>query len=94
MKKKVLFVAFCMAVACTGALVSVLYGGNDNNSEANLLSENIEALASGENSGNEINCYTSLVYEFNSRVVECTSCKLLINYTDKWNNFHNTCIVH
>lgn len=55
MKKKVLFVAFCVAVACTGALI-VQSPQLDKIAGNVLLQENVEALTSSE-AAISIPCY-------------------------------------
>lgn len=60
---------------------------------SDLMKANIEALARDENSSSKtrLKCYTSIHYDLGSKVVECTSCKSLEDYTDDLFNFHDYC---
>lgn len=74
------------------AVSFLVYKTSSINENDKLLLENVEALSNGENSGERIKCYTSLVYELGASVVDCTTCKRVQDRTDKWSNFHDYCM--
>lgn len=57
------------------------------------FSRNLESLtkAPEQSGGNRIKCYTSFVYESGASVVDCTTCEVRENQTDKWSNLHDYC---
>ncbi len=89
MKKVTIVSAFCAVV-----LSATSYFGNRHASEASesdLFLANVEALSENESGKHKMKCYTSLKFEEGSAVVECTTCKLLVNHTDSWYNLHDWC---
>lgn len=89
MKKNILKVAFVAAIA----LVSGINVFNSHKTEnlSDVALANVEALAMGEIGHDVISCYSSLEYEDGSAVVECSTCQLMMNMTDRWYSFSDTC---
>ena len=75
-------------------VVSLVASGssNSNSNGSNYLESNASALSSSSNGfGARVKCYTSLEYESGSQVVDCVTCTLQRNQTDKWYNLHDYC---
>lgn len=61
-------------------------------SESDLLLANAEALASDDEGPKvKYKCYSSLVQEIGSSVVDCSDCKSKKDMTDAWYAIHDYC---
>ena len=93
MKSKIISLA-AIAVITAGGYLGYRAQLSNGDQLSDLMKANIEALARDETSGSSktrVKCYTSIHYELGSKVVECTSCKSLEDYTDDLFNFHDYC---
>lgn len=60
-------------------------------SESDLLLANAEALADDEGTKVKYKCYSSLVQEIGSSVIDCSDCRAKKDMTDAWYVIHDYC---
>ena len=89
MYKNVMKVAVVVAIAMVAGIN--LLNAQKSEVLSDVAKANVEALADGESGGDKIKCYSSLEYEEGSAVVECSTCQLMNDMTDKWYSFSDTC---
>lgn len=88
MKKKKVLGAFCLAIACVGAMVySVHFFSSSSSNE--LMVQNVEAL-SGQESGMAYTCYNTITSKDGCQVRYCPTCSFVAG-TDAWYSLSKTC---
>ncbi len=88
MKKKLLFVAISLLVVCTATFT--WSASNKANAGETMFERNVEALASGEDSGTMKVCYNSITAKDGSMVRYCPTCSY-VSGTDTWYSLSSTC---
>lgn len=83
----------CIAAVAIATVVGKKTFGSHVHESDTLLMQNVEALSqNGESKGIRIKCYSSLVYELGSFVVDCSTCKLIEDHSDAWYCIHGYCM--
>jgi hypothetical protein len=88
MKRKLFFTAIAFTVIGTASFTWFASGKAE--TEETILDRNVEALASGEDSGTGKACYSSITAKDGCMVRYCPTCSF-VSGTDTWYSIHQTC---